>query len=102
MERYNTEIQNVTGHKSATALKVYKASSEIQQHKVSNALSIGSSSSSSSAAPKKRSRLVLPSGSKNFNFINNSTNSNIEIHNHYNNEPSADESSEDSSTNDSE
>ena len=36
----DSEIQNITGHKSVAALKVYKANSEPQKQKVANAVSL--------------------------------------------------------------
>ena len=74
----DSEIQNVTGHKSVSALQVYKANSETQKLKVSNALAMCSSSSSSAEIRKPAHSDARTSRSRDINI--NITGSSNAVH----------------------
>ena len=72
---HDSEIQNITGHKSIEALKVYKANSEPQKQKVSAALSLTSRKENVEPSRKKaRPDVVVAAGSRNISITLNSSN----------------------------
>ena len=65
----DSEIQNITGHRSASSLKVYKANSEPQKQNVDTALSLKGKENIPSNKKRTRDDVVVAVGSKNVSII---------------------------------
>ena len=92
---YDSELQNITGHRSSSALKVYKANSEPQKQKVATALSLKEKENISSNKKRTRDYVVVAAGSKNVSIIlTNSTVTSLTIKQHYVNDDEDDNSEE--------
>jgi hypothetical protein len=67
----DSELQNITGHRSAASLRVYKANSEVQKQKVAAALSLRGKENNVSNKKRSRDDVVVASSRNGSIILNN-------------------------------